>query len=163
MKGGVVPTSDSMSSPKCPACAILGGTRAVPGGLLLREGPFAVHAVDGPTPVPGWLVVTSVRCTRAVYTLEEEELAALLPLCARVMRAQVQALGAEHVYLFAIGDVLRHCHVHLVPRFAATPAHLRGRGAFDARPAEHLGPEAVEAACRTLQAALSLTPAPASR
>lgn len=131
--------------------------------MLLREGPFAVHAVDGPTPVPGWMVVTAVRCTRAVYTLEAEELSALMPLCARVMRAQREALGAEHVYLFAIGDVLRHCHVHLVPRYPDTPPHLRGRGVFDAQPTEHLSPAAVEAACRTLAAALSLTPEAASR
>jgi diadenosine tetraphosphate (Ap4A) HIT family hydrolase len=152
-----------MSTPECPACAVVRGERVLPGGILLREGPFVVHAVDGATPVPGWLVVTAVRCTRAVYTLEGEELAALMPLCARVMQAQQRGLGAEHVYLFAIGDVLRHCHVHLVPRFADTPAHLRGRGVFDARPEEQLGRAAVEAACRTLRDALALTPEAGSR
>lgn len=152
-----------MSLPECPACAVVRGARVLPGGVLLREGPFVVHAVDGPTPVPGWLVVTALRCTRGVYTLDEAELAALMPLCARVMRAQQAVLGAEHVYLFAIGDVLRHCHVHLVPRYADTPAHLRGRGAFDARPGEQLERAAVEAACRTVQGALALTAEPGSR
>ncbi|MBM4380641.1 MAG: HIT family protein [Deltaproteobacteria bacterium] len=152
-----------MSLPECPACAVVRGARVLPGGVLLREGPFVVHAVDGPTPVPGWLVVTSARCTRGVYTLDAAELAVLMPLCARVMRAQQEALGAEHVYLFAIGDVLRHCHVHLVPRYPGTPAHLRGRGAFDARPGEQLALSAVEAACRTVQGALALTPGAGSR
>ena len=152
-----------MSSPECPACAVVRGERVLPGGILLREGPFTVHALDGPTPVPGWLVVTAARCTRGVYTLEGPELSALMPLCARVMQAQRRALGAEHVYLFSLGDVLQHCHVHLVPRFAQTPAHLRGRGAFDARPEEHLATAAVEAACRTVQDALALTPEAGSR
>ncbi|MEN9797208.1 MAG: hypothetical protein RL653_904 [Pseudomonadota bacterium] len=144
-------------SPDCPACEIVRGNRSPTGGVLLREQGFVLHAVDGPTPVPGWMVLTAERCTRAVYTLDEVELTALLPLAARIMRLQRERLGAEHVYLFAIGDVLRHCHVHLVPRYADTPGHLRGRGVFDARPEEQLPPEAVAAACRTLQAGLGLT------
>ena len=144
-------------SPDCAACEIVRGARVPLGGVLLRSGGFVLHAVDGPTPVPGWLVLTAERCTRAVYTLGEDELAALMPLAARVMRLQRERLGAEHVYLFAIGDVLTHCHVHLVPRYADTPAHLRGRGVFDAKPPEHLAPGAVAAACRTLQAGLGLT------
>lgn len=144
-------------SPDCPACEIVRGHRVPTGGVLLREQGFLLHAVDGPTPVLGWMVLTAERCTRAVYTLGESELASLLPLAARIMRLQRQLLGAEHVYLFALGDVLRHCHVHLVPRFADTPQHLRGRGVFDARPEEHLSREAVAAACRTLQVALGLT------
>lgn len=144
-------------SHNCPACEIVRGTRTAPGGVLLREGGFLLHAVDGPTPVAGWMVLTAERCTRAVYTLEEPELASLLPLAARVMRLQRERLGAEHVYLFAIGDVLHHCHVHLVPRYADTPPHLRGRGAFESHPHERLSPEAVTSACRTLQLGLGLT------
>jgi diadenosine tetraphosphate (Ap4A) HIT family hydrolase len=110
------------------------GTLPVPGGVLLREGGFALHALAGPSPLAGWLVLTSERHARAWPDLEPAALAALGPLAARVMSAQREVLGAEHVYAFAIGDVVRHFHLHLVPRFASTPERLRGRGCFDGRP-----------------------------
>jgi diadenosine tetraphosphate (Ap4A) HIT family hydrolase len=99
-------------------------------------------------------VLTSERHARAWYDLDGAELAALGPLAARVMAAQRAVLGAEHVYAFAIGDVLRHFHLHLVPRHADTPERLRGRRCFEGRP-EDMRPEAeVVAAGRAVAAAL---------
>jgi diadenosine tetraphosphate (Ap4A) HIT family hydrolase len=140
---------------KCSGCGVAAGDIATPGGVLLREGGLVLHAVAGPSPLRGWLVLTSAAHARAWYDLEPEPLAALGPLAGRVMNAQRRALGAEHVYAFAIGDVLRHFHLHLVPRHADTPERLRGRGAFDAR-AEEMLPEreladAAEAVARALR------------
>ena len=118
----------------CSACEIVRGTRQTPGGILLRRDGFAVHAVAAPSPLPGWLVLTSERHARAIYELDVDESAALGQLMAEVMRAQREALGAEHVYAFQIADQVQHCHVHLVPRFADTPDRLRGTRCFDARP-----------------------------
>jgi diadenosine tetraphosphate (Ap4A) HIT family hydrolase len=138
----------------CTACEILGGTRPLPGGVLRREGGFALHLLADPSPVRGWLVLTSERHARAWYDLDGSELAALGPLAARVMAAQRAVLGAEHVYAFAIGDVLRHFHLHLVPRHADTPERLRGRRCFEGRP-EDMRPEAeLVAAGRAVAAAL---------
>lgn len=138
----------------CTGCEIARGVRAVPGGVLLREGGFALHALADASPLRGWLVLTTERHVRAWYEMPDAEAAALGPLAARVMRAQRSALGAEHVYAFAIGDVLRHFHLHLVPRFAATPDRLRGRGAFDARPEDARPEGELEAAARAVTAAL---------
>jgi diadenosine tetraphosphate (Ap4A) HIT family hydrolase len=138
----------------CTACEILDGTRPLPGGVLRREGGFALHLLADPSPVRGWLVLTSERHARAWYDLDGAELAALGPLAARVMAAQRAVLGAEHVYAFAIGDVLRHFHLHLVPRHADTPERLRGRRCFEGRP-EDMRPEAeLVAAGRAVAAAL---------
>jgi len=63
-------------------------------------------------------------------------------------------LGAEHVYAFAIGDVLRHFHLHLVPRYASTPERLRGRRCFDGRPEDALPADVLAAAARTVGRAL---------
>lgn len=128
-----------MSQSACPLCEVVAGSRQVPGGILLREGGFVLHAVAAPSPVRGWLVLTSERHVRALYSLDEREAAALGQLAAKVMRAQLEALGAEHVYQFAIGDQVHHCHVHLVPRFADTPARLRGTKCFEATSADTLG------------------------
>lgn len=145
-----------MNTPsECPACALLAGAGdPPPGGVVHREGGFALHALAGPSPLPGWLVLTSERHVRAWYDLDPADAAALGPLAQRVMRAQRSALGAEHVYAFAIGDVLRHFHLHLVPRFPDTPERLRGRGCFDARPDDLQAPGALAAAARAVASGL---------
>lgn len=115
----------------CVGCQVVSGAHPTPGGVLLRRGGLVVHAVAAPSPLPGWLVITSERHVRGLYDLDGAELAALGPLTAEVMRAQKELLGAEHVYAFAIGDVLLHFHLHLVPRFSDTPERLRGRRCFE--------------------------------
>jgi GAF domain-containing protein len=94
-----------------------------------------------------------------MYDLDDREAAALGAIAARVMRAQRAALGAEHVYAFAIGDVLHHCHLHLVPRYADTPQRLRGRGCFDSRREDALPAWRIVAAAETLRRALDLSAA----
>lgn len=141
----------------CIGCAIVTGTHTPPGGVVWRGEGFVLHAVAGPSALPGWVVLTSERHVRALYELTEAEAASLGRLAARVMRAQRAVLGAEHAYAFAIGDVLQHCHLHLVPRYADTPAHLRGRGAFDARPHELRPAEELAQAAMALGAALTVS------
>jgi len=137
----------------CIACQIVSGSRPAPGGILLREGGLVLHALADPSPLRGWVVLTSEAHARAWADLDPGTLAALGPLAARVMTAQRTALAAEHVYAFAIGDVLHHFHLHLVPRYADTPARLRGRGCFEGTAADML-PEArlAEAARRVGEA-----------
>ncbi|MDC0711185.1 HIT family protein [Stigmatella sp. ncwal1] len=139
----------------CLGCAVVGGATRPVGGVLARAPGLVVHGVAGPSPLPGWLVISSERHVRAWYELDEEAARELGPLAARVMRAQREVLGAEHAYAFAIGDVLRHFHLHLVPRFAQTPRRLWGRGAFDATEADHLPAGALEAAAQALAGALT--------
>jgi diadenosine tetraphosphate (Ap4A) HIT family hydrolase len=137
------------------ACRILRGSFEPPGGILLRRAGFALHAVADPSPLLGWLVLTSERHAPGWYDLEEAELAALGPLAARVMAAQRAALGAEHVYAFAIGDVVNHFHLHLVPRRADTPERLRGRRCFEGRPEDMLRAADLERAARDVASALA--------
>jgi diadenosine tetraphosphate (Ap4A) HIT family hydrolase len=138
----------------CLACDLVRGARTLPGGILLREGGFALHVLADPSPLAGWLVLTSERHARAWYDLTPAEAAALGPLAARVMTAQRAALGAEHVYAFAIGDVLRHFHLHLVPRYADTPERLRGRRCFEGQPQDALPEDRITQAARAVAAAL---------
>src|SRR5574341_938861 len=142
------------ASPPCPACELLGGRRSAPGGILWRRDGFALHALTDPTPIPGWLVLTSERHARAWYDLDPDELGALGTLAARVMVAQRAVLQAEHVYAFAIGDVLHHFHLHLVPRYAATPERLRGRRCFEGLPEDMIPAADAERAARLVAARL---------
>lgn len=133
----------------CPACSL------EPARILLRRDGFILHAVNQPTPVKGWLVLTSERHARAWYDLTAAESAALGPLARQVMQAQLSALNAEHVYALALGDLLQHFHLHLVPRFEGTPTHHRGRAAFDAPKADAIAEAEVETAARAVQKALT--------
>lgn len=139
----------------CLGCAIVRGDTRPVGGVLARAPGLVLHGVASPSPVPGWVVISSERHARALYDLDAEATRELGPFAARVMRAQREALGAEHAYAFAIGDVLRHFHLHVVPRFPDTPQRLWGRAVFDAPPADHRPAEELEAAARALAAALS--------
>jgi len=138
----------------CVACQIVRGSRPTPGGILLRQGGLVLHALADPSPLRGWIVLTSEAHARAWADLDPGTLAALGPLAARVMAAQRAALAAEHVYAFAIGDVVKHFHLHLVPRFAGTPERLRGRRCFEGRPEDALPEAEVAAAARAVAAAL---------
>lgn len=132
----------------CPACDLLAGRREPPGGVLWRRGGFALHALTDPTPLQGWLVLTSERHARAWYDLDPAELSSLGLVVARVMAAQRAVLQAEHVYAFAIGDVLHHFHLHLVPRYAGTPERLRGRRCFEGQPEDMIPSRDAERAAR---------------
>ena len=141
--------------PSCLACRVVNGAARPVGGVVWRGDGFTVHGPLDPCPIPGWLVLTSDRHVRALDDLGPAELAALGPAAARVMRAQRAALAAEHVYAFAIGDVLRHFHLHLVPRHPDTPQRLRGRACFDSRPDDALPAWRVVAAAEAVRRALS--------
>jgi diadenosine tetraphosphate (Ap4A) HIT family hydrolase len=142
----------------CTACDLLAGRREVPGGILWRGAGFALHALADPTPLPGWLVLTSERHVRGWYDLAPAELPALGLITALVMQAQRRALGAEHVYAFAIGDVLHHFHLHLVPRYVGTPERLRGRRCFEGLPGDAIPEAEVVGAARAVAEALSREP-----
>jgi diadenosine tetraphosphate (Ap4A) HIT family hydrolase len=135
-------------APACAACELLAGRREPLGGVLWRRGGFALHALTDPTPLPGWLVLTSERHARAWYDLDPAELSSLGTVASRVMAAQRAALKAEHVYAFAIGDVLHHFHLHLVPRYAGTLERLRGRRCFDGLPEDMIPAREAERAAR---------------
>ncbi|MCE9669012.1 HIT family protein [Myxococcus stipitatus] len=139
----------------CLGCAIVSGAHRPVGGVLARAPGLVLHGVAGPSPVPGWVVISSERHVRGWYDLDEGPSRELGAFAARVMRAQREVLGAEHAYAFAIGDVLRHFHLHLVPRYRDTPHRLWGRAAFDAPPADHRPAEELEAAAQALAQALS--------
>lgn len=124
----------------CPACNI---DRSK---VLLRRSGFLLHAVAQPTPVKGWLVLTSERHARAWYDLPPESASVLGTLVQQVMQAQLKALQADHIYALALGDVVQHFHLHLVPRYPGTPSHHRGRAAFDAPVSEAISEAEVEAA-----------------
>lgn len=140
----------------CLECEIASGRVRPPGGVLWRRDGLVLHAVAAPTPVRGWLVVAPERHVRAVYDLDEGEAARLAEVARRVMRLQREVLGAAHAYHVAIGEVLLHAHVHLIPRYADTPERLRGPQVFLAGPADAIPEAEAAAAARVVGSALAV-------
>jgi diadenosine tetraphosphate (Ap4A) HIT family hydrolase len=137
-------------SAECVECDVVSGKKTPAGGIVLETPLFLVHALLAPTPLPGWVVLAPKRHARWWWELSPDELAALGPLAARVFEAQRAALDAEHGYAIALGDQLHHMHLHLVPRYKGTPAHLRGRLAFDAKPGDMASDAEAAAAAKKL-------------
>lgn len=109
-------------------------------GLLLPGGPVAEdelivvsHVVtpdqlgrDGTVAYLGHLIVEPRRHAPGLGDLTDAEAAALGVWCTRASRALRDAAGAEHVYAAVFGNAVPHLHVHLLPRFPATPREYWG-------------------------------------
>lgn len=140
----------------CVQCDVVSGAKTPAGGLVLETPHFVAHALLGPSPLRGWVVLAPKRHARWWWELSEDESRELGPLAKQLFEAQRSALGAVHGYAFAIGDVLDHMHLHLVPRFADTPKALWGRAAFDAEPRLHLPEDSAAEAARQIARAVAL-------
>jgi diadenosine tetraphosphate (Ap4A) HIT family hydrolase len=139
----------------CIGCDVRDGRVRPPGGIVHRERHFVVYGFPEPSPVRGYVIVSSVRHARGLYDLDEAEAAALGPLLVRVQRAQKAALGADHAYAFVLGDKVPHFHAHVVPRFPDSPPNLRGGRIFQVTLADARPVEEIEAAARALAAELA--------
>lgn len=138
----------------CVACQIVTGRLVPTGGVLRREHGLHLHGVAGPTPVAGWVVVTVARHVRCLGDLTDDEAGHLARLASRVQRAQREVLGAETAYAVSLGEVVRHFHLHLIPRFPSTPERLRGPRIFQFAPDDAVPASAQEQAIATLRQAL---------
>lgn len=138
----------------CLACELVAGRVTPVGGTLLVAPGLHLHGVLGPTPVPGWVVVTAARHVRCLADLDDAEAVALARLAVRVQRAQRDVLGAETSYAVSLGEQVRHLHLHLVPRYADTPERLRGPRIFQASPADAIPADAQARAVDALAVAL---------
>lgn len=97
----------------------------VPGGhLVATDEVVAFHLPPWPPPAEnvflGYLMVTSRRHAADFAELTDDESAAVGRCVARLSRA-LKSLGAERVYVAAVGHGSPHLHVHLVPRWPGTP------------------------------------------
>ena len=138
----------------CVQCDVVSGAKTPLGGLVLETPLFVAHGILAGTPLPGWLVLAPKRHARWWWEMSDEEARELGVLAKKLLLAQREALGAVHAYEVALGDVLHHMHLHLVPRFEDTPKSLWGRAAFDSKPEQHLADEAVLRAIEAVKRAV---------
>lgn len=101
-----------------------------PTGWLYADADFVVHGVLGPSPIPGWLVIAPRRHVESPADLAPSLQQRWFELAAMVDSVLRRELGAEKVYLALFAEVVPHLHLHVIPRFADTPAELRGPRCF---------------------------------
>lgn len=104
----------------CLLCAEVAGNVELPGGFLtVSNSVGAFHlpeqSIDGLV-LRGHSMVSSIRHTPNFGTLTDVEAAEVGQTVAAVSRALTR-LGAEHVYVAAIGHSHPHLHVHVIPRW----------------------------------------------
>lgn len=87
---------------------------------------WAGHMPGETTVYRGWLLVETRRHAAGFEDLTDEESAAVGVLISRAARVLRAVTAAEHVYAFRLGDGVPHLHVHLVPRYPATPREYWG-------------------------------------
>ena len=75
-----------------------------------------------PAPLPGWLLLDSLRHCGGPLAFEPRE-AESWGLAVRDASQLVQQItGCDRVYAIAFGEGAPHLHLHLIPRFADDPA-----------------------------------------
>lgn len=116
------------------------------GGVLFEDDLIYVghvHTLAGPTAYRGQLVVEPKRHVRGLGDLNDDEASALGRTCSRIARLLQIVEGAEHVYLYVIGEEVPHLHVHLVPRYPNTPREYWGPAVTRWPEAERVGRDAM--------------------
>ena len=129
------------------------------GGVLYQDDLIYVgHAFrPGSTAYRGQLIVEPTRHVPGMGDLTDEEASALGRTCSRMARLLQDAEGAEHVYLYVIGDEVPHLHVHLVPRYPGTPREHWGPGVSRWPDAPRVDSESMRALISGLRSMLDTT------
>ncbi|MGE0710832.1 MAG: HIT family protein [Planctomycetota bacterium] len=124
---------------ECVACALTKDPRAVPGGRILETSRWHLEHAVAPVPLPGWLILRTIRHTEGITGLDAAEGAELGRLLQLVPQVLKEVTGAERIYVCCFTEVLPHLHIHLIPRAPDEP--LRGPQLFVERIAAQREPE----------------------
>jgi diadenosine tetraphosphate (Ap4A) HIT family hydrolase len=97
----------------CMGCAISEGTMLVPGGFIKRTQYFCVHQ-DPLIPLPGFLVIASMRHIQSISDMEEDEYENLSKLIRDAHHAIKEVTRTEHLTLIQEESSV-HFHLWFFP------------------------------------------------
>lgn len=142
----------------CFVCQKHSGEIDVPGGSVYEdELVYASHGIidEGrDTTYLGVLFVEPKRHVRGMAGLTAEEAECVGLLTSRLARVLETEEGAEHVYVFVLGDHVPHLHVWVVPRYPGTPREYWPMRLGQWSDAPKGGPAEIAALCDRVRAAL---------
>jgi diadenosine tetraphosphate (Ap4A) HIT family hydrolase len=116
----------------CLTCLNLSEERRISPGPFIYKGTYWVVDHAFPTTHPGWLVILPKRHIEALHELTKEEFQELAEIEYKVIQAMHTdpAIQKEYMMCFAEGEGFQHVHIHVVPKPADLPAHLKGPRVF---------------------------------
>lgn len=139
----------------CFMCRKHRGEIVQPGGAILHDDQVYIgHAQIRPgesTAYLGYLMVEPERHIPGLERLRDDEAQVLGSWVARMSRALVAVVGADHAYAFVIGDRVPHVHIHIVARYPGAPEEYRGPQVDEWPEAPRGGPAEIEALCARLR------------
>ncbi len=120
----------------CQVCAKHLELTDLPGGVIFQnETLFIAHfpfsELVKKQPHYGHIILELKRHIVTPSEMTETEASQIGIWLQRVSKFLETELGAEHTYLFRIGDITPHLHFHAVPRFPDTPREHWGIHLFE--------------------------------
>lgn len=116
----------------CLSCAIAQNKVEIRGGSIIRSKFFDVHQ-DFEIPIPGFMILTSLRHLKAVDEFTDEESLEFMKVLRATRRLQRDVLGINTVYLHQEEDTSHHFHLWMFPRYEWMKSQF-GRKAESMRP-----------------------------
>ena len=116
----------------CLTCLNLSGEHRISPGPCIYQGKYWTVDHAYPTTHLGWLVILPHRHVEALHELTREEFLELAEIeykLVQVMHTDPM-VQKEYLICFAEGEGFHHVHLHVVPRPADLPAHLKGPRVF---------------------------------
>lgn len=105
----------------CLACDIIAGKVIPPGGTIYQDDCWMVDHSVSPVLLPGFLIVKPIRHCEHIAHLSEKEAARLGSILQRTAQAVMRATGAEKVYVVSLGELVKHIHFCIIPRYPGVP------------------------------------------
>jgi diadenosine tetraphosphate (Ap4A) HIT family hydrolase len=107
----------------CLACDVLEGRIQPPGGVIFEEEHWVVDHSISPVLLKGWLIIKPKRHVESFAALSDAEAAVIGSIARSAANAVQDALNAERVYVYSLGEEVHHVHVHVVPRYPGVREH----------------------------------------
>ncbi|MFA4955116.1 MAG: HIT family protein [Patescibacteria group bacterium] len=116
-----------MTSSGCLPCEVRDGTIQPPGGIIYNDGLWIVdHSLgkdpSAPIPLKGFLIVTTTRHVEHLHELTDEEARGLHPLLHDLTKALWSVVSPERIYICSFGELVKHVHFYVIPRYSGMPA-----------------------------------------
>jgi diadenosine tetraphosphate (Ap4A) HIT family hydrolase len=114
--------------PPCGVCAENADTTLMHGGVIWEDEIWILKSNGPPFGVAGWLTLQTKSHTSSAADFNDAQSSSFGPTLKRVQAALLSASGAARVYVAALGEMHKHFHMHLVPRYEATEATAAVKG-----------------------------------
>lgn len=101
---------------ECLGCALANGTIDGVGSSIMRTDFFDVSQ-DFEIPIPGFMIISSLRHVRSVDDFTEDEAIDFIDVLRKTRKLQRTVLDIETVYIHQEEDTSSHFHVWMLPRY----------------------------------------------